>query len=62
MIRIYSFITQQRAARIKPVALFIYDFLFGYMLNLNIQGVYDGQNAQRNHILNDKDIIELHFG
>jgi ribosome-interacting GTPase 1 len=25
-------------------------------------GVYDGQNAQRNHILNDKDIIELHFG
>jgi len=25
------------------------------------KGVYDGQNAQRNHILNDKDIIELHF-
>ena len=25
-------------------------------------GVYDGQNAQRNHVLNDKDIIELHFG
>jgi len=24
-------------------------------------GVYDGQNVQRNHILNDKDIIELHF-
>ena len=24
-------------------------------------GVYDGQNAPRNHILNDKDIIELHF-
>jgi ribosome-interacting GTPase 1 len=24
-------------------------------------GVYDGQNAQRSHILNDKDIIELHF-
>ncbi len=24
-------------------------------------GVYDGQNTQRNHILNDKDIIELHF-
>ncbi len=24
-------------------------------------GVYDGQHAQRNHILNDKDIIELHF-
>jgi len=24
-------------------------------------GVYDGQNAQRTHILNDKDIIELHF-
>ena len=24
-------------------------------------GVYDGQNAQRNHILSDKDIIELHF-
>jgi len=24
-------------------------------------GVYDGQNAQRNHVLNDKDIIELHF-
>ena len=24
-------------------------------------GVYPGQNAQRNHILNDKDIIELHF-
>ena len=23
--------------------------------------VYDGQNAQRNHVLNDKDIIELHF-
>ena len=23
--------------------------------------VYDGQNAQRNHILNDKDVIELHF-
>jgi ribosome-interacting GTPase 1 len=25
-------------------------------------GVYDGQNAQRHHVLNDKDIIELHFG
>jgi len=25
-------------------------------------GVYDGQNAQRSHVLNDKDIIELHFG
>ena len=25
-------------------------------------GVYDGQNAQRTHVLNDKDIIELHFG
>ena len=24
-------------------------------------GVYDGQNAQRNHVLNDRDIIELHF-
>ncbi|MHC4912927.1 MAG: TGS domain-containing protein, partial [Planctomycetota bacterium] len=24
-------------------------------------GVYDGQNAQRNHVLNDGDIIELHF-
>ena len=24
-------------------------------------GVYPGQNVQRNHILNDKDIIELHF-
>lgn len=24
-------------------------------------GVYDGQNVQKNHILNDKDIIELHF-
>jgi len=25
-------------------------------------GVHPGQNVQRNHILNDKDIIELHFG
>jgi ribosome-interacting GTPase 1 len=25
-------------------------------------GVYDGQNAPRNHILHDEDIIELHFG
>ena len=24
-------------------------------------GVYAGQNTQRNHVLNDKDIIELHF-
>lgn len=24
-------------------------------------GVYDGQNTQRNHVLQDKDIIELHF-
>jgi len=24
-------------------------------------GVYDGQNVQRNHVLNDKDVIELHF-
>jgi ribosome-interacting GTPase 1 len=24
-------------------------------------GVYDGQNVQRNHVLHDKDIIELHF-
>jgi len=24
-------------------------------------GVYDGQNVQRNHVLNDKDIIELHL-
>ncbi len=25
-------------------------------------GVYDGQNAQRTHVLCDKDVIELHFG
>jgi len=25
-------------------------------------GVYDGQNAPRNHVLHDGDIIELHFG
>jgi hypothetical protein len=25
-------------------------------------GVYDGQNCQRTHVLNDKDVIELHFG
>jgi ribosome-interacting GTPase 1 len=25
-------------------------------------GVYDGQNCHRTHILNDKDVIELHFG
>ncbi len=25
-------------------------------------GVHDGQNAQRTHVLNDKDILELHFG
>jgi len=25
-------------------------------------GVYEGQNVQRNHILQDKDIVELHFG
>jgi len=24
-------------------------------------GVYDGQNVQKNHILNDKDVVELHF-
>ncbi len=24
-------------------------------------GVYDGQKCQRNHVLNDKDVIELHF-
>ncbi|MHC4125844.1 MAG: TGS domain-containing protein, partial [Planctomycetota bacterium] len=24
-------------------------------------GVHPGQNVQRTHILNDKDIIELHF-
>jgi ribosome-interacting GTPase 1 len=24
-------------------------------------GVYKGQNVQKNHVLNDKDIIELHF-
>lgn len=24
-------------------------------------GVYDGQNVQRNHILHDKDVVELHF-
>ncbi|MHC4574193.1 MAG: TGS domain-containing protein [Planctomycetota bacterium] len=24
-------------------------------------GVYDGQNAPRNHVLHDKDIVELHF-
>jgi hypothetical protein len=24
-------------------------------------GVYDGQNVQRMHVINDKDIIELHF-
>ena len=23
--------------------------------------VHDGQNAQKNHVLHDKDIIELHF-
>ena len=25
-------------------------------------GVYEGQSVQRNHVLNDKDIVELHFG
>jgi ribosome-interacting GTPase 1 len=25
-------------------------------------GVYDGQNAPRDHVLCDKDIVELHFG
>jgi hypothetical protein len=25
-------------------------------------GVYAGQNAQRTHVLNDRDIVELHFG
>jgi ribosome-interacting GTPase 1 len=25
-------------------------------------GVYGGQNVQRNHVLKDKDIVELHFG
>ena len=25
-------------------------------------GVHDGQNVQKTHVLNDKDIIELHFG
>jgi ribosome-interacting GTPase 1 len=25
------------------------------------KGVYKGQNVQKNHILNDKDIVELHF-
>ncbi|MBN1795868.1 MAG: TGS domain-containing protein [Sedimentisphaerales bacterium] len=25
-------------------------------------GVYDGQNCQQTHILNDKDVVELHFG
>ena len=25
-------------------------------------GVYDGQNAPRDHVLNDKDVVELHFG
>ena len=25
-------------------------------------GVYAGQNVQRTHVLNDKDIVELHFG
>lgn len=24
-------------------------------------GVYDGQNVQRTHVLNDKDVVELHF-
>ena len=24
-------------------------------------GVYAGQNTQRNHVLNDRDVIELHF-
>jgi len=26
------------------------------------KGVYDGQNTQKSHVLNDGDIIELHFG
>ena len=26
------------------------------------EGVYSGQNVQKNHVLNDKDIVELHFG
>jgi hypothetical protein len=25
-------------------------------------GVYDGQHVQRTHVLNDKDVVELHFG
>jgi hypothetical protein len=26
------------------------------------EGVYEGQNVQKHHVLNDKDIVELHFG
>lgn len=26
------------------------------------EGVYDGQNVQKTHVLHDKDIVELHFG
>jgi ribosome-interacting GTPase 1 len=25
-------------------------------------GVYEGQSVQKNHVLQDKDIMELHFG
>jgi ribosome-interacting GTPase 1 len=25
-------------------------------------GVYEGQSVQRHHVLQDKDIVELHFG
>jgi ribosome-interacting GTPase 1 len=25
-------------------------------------GVYDGQNVHLDHVLHDKDIVELHFG
>jgi len=53
---------EARAVRIAPAAIFLITFCLSIFPAWISKCVYDGQNAQRNHILNDKDIIELHFG
>ena len=55
--------TMPEGATVLDLAQTIHRELAEKLKNARIwgTGVYDGQNVHKTHVLNDKDIVELHF-
>lgn len=55
--------TLPRGSTVRELAKLVHRELAGKLKSARAwgEGVYDGQNVQRSHVLCDKDIIELHF-